>query len=272
MGGKSDADLDGVRCWWRTSITDVQPGELRLRGYPIEELIASTSYAGAVWLLITGERPTRTQLRLLDAAMVAGVDHGPQAPSIAAARMSVTCGNPLNSAVSVGVAMLGDTHGGAGQQCMELLERLVESGGGEDTVAEAVASLRVDGGYVPGFGHRFHPQDPRRAPLLALLHEAADIGEIEGLYLDCGERLERALATSTGKAVPINVDGLIALVYCELGLPAPLARGLFCLSRAAGVLAHAWEEMQGGRRIKGPLPPQILPVYDGPMPRHVPTT
>ncbi|WP_327582604.1 hypothetical protein OHA25_42725 [Nonomuraea sp. NBC_00507] len=39
--------------------------------------------------------------------------------------------------------------------------------------------------------------------------------------------------------VPMNVDGATAVVYAELGFPAPLARGLFVLSRSVGILAHA---------------------------------
>jgi citrate synthase len=63
--------------------------------------------------------------------------------------------------------------------------------------------------------------------------------------------------------VPINVDGLTAIIYGELGFPPPMARGLFVLSRSVGILAHTWEETQSGRRIKGPIPPSILPTYRG---------
>ena len=52
-----------------------------------------------------------------------------------------------------------------------------------------------------------------------------------------------------------------AVIYAELGFAAPLARGLFVLSRSVGILAHAWEESQQGRRNKGPIPPSILPPY-----------
>jgi citrate synthase len=41
-----------------------------------------------------------------------------------------------------------------------------------------------------------------------------------------------------------------------------LSRGLFCLSRSVGILAHAWEQMQQGGRNKGPMPPAYLPKYD----------
>ena len=39
------------------------------------------------------------------------------------------------------------------------------------------------------------------------------------------------------------------------------ARGLFCLSRSVGILAHAWEQTQQGGRNKGPLPKGHLWTY-----------
>jgi citrate synthase len=61
----------------------------------------------------------------------------------------------------------------------------------------------------------------------------------------------------------MNIDGATAVIYAELGFPAPLARGLFVLSRSVGILAHAWEETGQGRRNKGPIPPAIRPTYLG---------
>jgi citrate synthase len=58
----------------------------------------------------------------------------------------------------------------------------------------------------------------------------------------------------------MNNDGATAIIYGELGFAAPLARGLFVLSRSVGLQAHAWEETQQGRRNKGPIPPGILPT------------
>jgi citrate synthase len=84
---------------------------------------------------------------------------------------------------------------------------------------------------------------------------------IAGRHLAAALAIERTLRTRDGRPVPMNIDGATAVIYAELGLPAPLARGLFLLSRGVGVLAHAWEETQQGRRIKGPIPPGILPAY-----------
>jgi len=93
-----NADAERLaRDWWRTEIIEMSPGVIRFRGYPIEELIGRVSLAQMIWLMTRGELPSRAQGELLDAALMAGVDHGPQAPSIAIARMAATCGVGLNN-------------------------------------------------------------------------------------------------------------------------------------------------------------------------------
>ena len=75
-----------------------------------------------------------------------------------------------------------------------------------------------------------------------------------------------AAATATalrGKPVALNIDGATAVIYAELGCPAPLARGFFGLSRSVGILAHAWEQMEQGGRNKGPTPPAYRWTYEG---------
>ena len=68
----------------------------------------------------------------------------------------------------------------------------------------------------------------------------------------------------------MNIDGITAVVFCELGFEPELGRGLFILSRSVGILAHAWEQKQRGRRIMGPMPPEIPFQYSGPARRDLP--
>jgi citrate synthase len=79
-----------------------------------------------VYLLACGELPHPDAGRLLEAALVAAVDHGPQAPSIAAARMAITCGVGINNAMASATNMLGDVHGGAGEQCVQFYNAIAE--------------------------------------------------------------------------------------------------------------------------------------------------
>jgi citrate synthase len=275
MSGEPDA-RQLARDWWRTGIIEMSPGVIRFRGYPIEDLIGRVSLAQMIWLMTRGDLPARAQADLLDAALMAGVDHGPQAPSIAIARMAATCGVGLNNAIASGVNVLGDVHGGAGEQAVELFADIAARFDAGAAMEQAVrtaldAFTAAHGKFVPGFGHRFHPVDPRAAPLLALVDAAAQRGEVSGRFAQIARAVEAQLALRKGgKRIPLNIDGATGVIYAELGFPAPLARGLFCLSRSVGILAHAWEQMQQGGRNKGPIPRQWTPAYDGEAKRDVP--
>ncbi|MDC3724401.1 citryl-CoA lyase [Rhodococcus sp. Rp3] len=269
----ADSSVEETVDWWATAISDIEPGVIRMRGYPIEQLIDGAGLVDMIWMMLRGEIPSPGQAALLEKALVSAVDHGPQAPSIASARMAATCGLGLQGAVSTGVGLLGDVHGGAGQQAMTMYEEIRKAlAEGEQLTAavqRTVADYRAAGRFIPGFGHRFHPRDPRRDPLLRAVAEQRERGVVDGAYLDIAIEIEKALVTRSGKSVPMNIDGATAVIYAELGFEPELARGLFVLSRSVGILAHAWEESSQAQRIKGPLPPPLLAGYKGVGPREL---
>jgi len=256
-------DRSDVSDWWRTSIIDMEPGRIDIRGTPIQDLIGNIGFAEMIWLTVMGTPIRGAQAALFEAALVAAVDHGPQAPSIAAARMAATCGTGLQNAMATGLNMLGDVHGGAGEQAVELYQQVERQG--PDALQAGIDTWRArHGPYLPGFGHRYHkPTDPRAPRLLALVDEAAEQGAVSGAYAAIGRAIETYLSDEKGKPVPMNIDGATAVIYAELGCPAQLARGFFGLSRSVGILAHAWEQTLQGGRNKGPTPPTYRWTYDG---------
>jgi citrate synthase len=272
----SDAEevLADARRWWHTDIIDIRPGEIALRGFPIEQLIGNVGFVPTIWLMLRGELPTDAQAALLEAALVSSVDHGPQAPSIAIARMAVTCGTEINGAMASAVNVLDDIHGGPGQECMRVyaeIDRAWTEGTDVADAARSVLDARRAAGekYVPGFGHRFHPLDPRTPRLLELIDEAAADGSISGRFAAIGRAVEDVISEGRPRRIPMNVDGATAIIYCEMGLPPELGRGVFILARSVGILAHAWEQMEQGGRIKGPVPKTIGYTYTGPARRSL---
>ena len=81
------------------------------------------------------------------------------------------------------------------------------------------------------------------------------VGVVSGRFMALARGIEERLAGLKGKPVPMNIDGATAVIFAELGFAPPLARGLFCLSRSVGAMAHGHEQMQQGGRNKGPTPP-----------------
>ena len=276
MSEKTARDVEyEVSDWWQSSIIDMKPGEIRYSGYAIEDLIGNVSFPAMIWLMTRGDLPNPKQAKLLEAALVAAVDHGPQAPSIAIARMAATCGVGLNNAMASAVNVLGDVHGGAGEQAVALYRDIARRIDDGVSVAQAVSDgldhqISEHGKHIPGFGHRFHPTDPRAPRLLGLVEDAAKDGIVEGHFGMIAREVEKTLEARKGKKIPMNIDGATAVIYAELGFDAPLARGLFCLSRSVGILAHAWEQTQQGGRNKGPIPRRMIWNYTGHEPRLVP--
>lgn len=254
--------MSDVSDWWRTSIIDMEPGRIALRGTPIEEIIGAMSFAETIWFLVMGNRIEGSRAALFEAALVAAVDHGPQAPSIAAARMAATCGIGLQSSMATGLNMLGDVHGGAGEQAIALFDACAGLEG--DAMSAALDSWRAEyGKYLPGFGHRFHkPVDPRAPRLLALVDEAAAQGAVGGTLAATARAIGAHLQRERGAPLSLNIDGATAVIYGELGCPGPLARGFFGPSRSVGILAHAWEQTEQGGRNKGPTPPSYRWTHD----------
>ncbi|NBB52663.1 citryl-CoA lyase, partial [Rhizobium sp. CRIBSB] len=166
MSRSPEQTVQAAQDWWATSIIKMRPGVIEFAGYPVQDLIGRVSFTQMIWLLLRGDLPTEGQARLMEQAMVASVDHGPHAPSIAIARMAISCGVDLNTAMASASNVLGDSHGGAGQQCMELYGWVREGlAGGADMDAAVDGALdryvATYGKIIAGFGHRFHPVDPR---------------------------------------------------------------------------------------------------------------
>lgn len=253
--------MTDVSDWWTTSIIDMEPGKIQLRGRSIESLIEQNDFVATLWLMTQGQNPTQAQRTLLSAALVAAVDHGPQAPSIAAARMASTCGVGLNNAMATGINMLGDVHGGAGQQALALYQQILTR---DEPLETAVSQVIEDypSKYIPGFGHRFHkPEDPRAKPLMDLVRAHSGEPEIDGRYVAVAEAVQQQLSANRPVGIAMNIDGATAVIYGALGVSPELARGYFCLSRSVGILAHAWEQTQQGGRNKGPTPPGYRWTY-----------
>ena len=253
---------------WFTSITDVAPNKIRLRGYPINELMGRKSFGEVVWLALRGELPSEAEGKLLEAVLVSSVDHGVTPPSTLAARTAASTGAPVNAALASGVLAVNRFHGGAVEGCMTALAEAVaymkEEGVSREEAAAAVVERYGEAGRrVEGFGHRLHDDDPRAARLFALAEELGLARE----GIPMARALEAALANVAGKALPLNVDGAIAACLFDLGFEPYVANAFFILARMPGWLAHVVEEQTRERPMRR-IEPSAW-AYDGPGERHL---
>lgn len=224
---------------WKTYISEIKPGEIRVRGYDITEIMEKLSFAQAVFLLLKGEIPTPEESKMMEAILVSSIDHGVTPPSVLGTRSVVSGGNPLNAAVAGGVLTIGDWHGGAIEQCAQILQEWVQKGEEITSVAgDLVRDFSSRKKRIPGFGHRLHKTDPRTVKLFELAKKL----KFSEKHMDLASGVEKELLETTGKKLPINVDGAIAAVISDMGFDWRLGKGFFIISRVPGLVAHAYEE------------------------------
>ena len=257
---------------WTTAITCIEPNRIVIRGYGLDELMGRASFADTLHLLLTGELPPPSIGRLLDAMLVSFVDHGVTPPSTLAARNAATTGASLRGSVAAGILGFGRHHGGDVLACRALLDRGRALVAGGRTPAEAAVdladALAADGEIPPpGFGHRYHTIDPRATRLLQLAHEL----EVDQAYTQLLRALEHEFTRHqafASRPLPINVDGAVAAICADVGLPPEVADALLIISRVPGLAAHALEEQQREAPMRAIDPTSH--VYDGPKERRMP--
>jgi citrate synthase len=252
---------------WKTAITKIQANGILLRGYPIEELMGNLPFAHVAFLVMTGELPTPAQGAFIDAVLVACIDHGVTPPSALNARHAASTGAPINTAAAAGLLAINRSHGGSAEEAMKILLESEHWRSSADIsvadMAERFVQGELDTGRrIPGFGHRYHDEDPRTKRLLELARQA----NVAGNHVELALGIEAALTRTLQRSMPLNVDGIIAAVLCDMGVDVELAGSFFMLARLPGLIAHAAEEQRRHTPMRD-IDPK-LHDYDGPELRH----
>ena len=252
---------------WKTEITKISPNELLIRGYPLDELIGSISYATGIYLTIKGELPSPQEERMINAILVATMDHGTTAPSAVAARTVASCGVPITTAIAAGISAIGDYHGGAGENCMKVLTEALSNYDGSKSLNEIAKDLvkekREEKKRIPGFGHRFHTNDPRTVKLLEIAKEE----NIIGIHVELALLIAEELSIQSGRNLPLNVDGAIGALLADMNFEKQTGKAFFAISRITGLTAHILEEYRE-RPVRTVVPSKAK--YSGPEKRHLP--
>ncbi|MGD9801968.1 MAG: citrate/2-methylcitrate synthase [Hyphomicrobiaceae bacterium] len=236
---------------WKTAIakvvSDGDTEEIVVRGHKLSDLIGRITFAEAMFLMLQGRLPTKQQARVLDALLVASIEHGIAPPSMIA-RCYASYGTSIQAAIGAGITAFGDRMGGLGEQLAQLLvARLgptLAAGTPSDatlaTLADAiVGEAMASGSRVPGFGIPLHSLDPRAPQVLEIARQEG----VFGPYCKLGVEIETALARArSGRSVPMNVDGVSAVVALDLGFDWRATRLFLLTPRTVSFGAHYLEE------------------------------
>jgi citrate synthase len=253
---------------WKTGITNVEPNKISVRGYRLDELMGKVSYPQMVYLLFKGELPTENVAKLMDAILVSSIDHGSTPPSALSALTVASTGAPLNASLAAGILAISRFHGGAIEECMLILKEgikeMEESACSESEAAKKViTSYREKKKRLAGFGHRLHTDDPRTKKLFAL----AETYGVADKYVQLSRAFESQLEIAFGKKLPLNVDGAIAALLCEMDFDTMVANAFFMIARVPGLAAHIYEEKTRYKPMRKIHPTDV--EYDGPQERKL---
>lgn len=210
--------------------------------------------------MIRGKSASAAEVAALDTYLVTVADHGLNASTFAA-RVVASTRAGLVSAVLAGVSALkGPLHGGAPGPIIEMLDAI-----GEPANARPWLEAALDRGErLMGFGHRiYRVRDPRADALKGAVRRlGADAGRL--VHAEAVEQAALAILRERKPNRPLetNVEFYTALLLEALGFPPEAFTCVFALGRTVGWLAHAREQIEGGRLIR----PQS--VYVGPRPRE----
>lgn len=219
---------------WKTKISVHKDGDMYVRGRKLTDLVGKTSFTEALFFVLRGRMPEKTEAQMLDAILVITIEHGINVPTAFVGRSVASTGNPLNASLAAGVLSVGDYHGGAIEQAMRLLAE-------NKTPKQIVKDTIKQGKKIPGYGHKIYKEKDPRAETL---YKTAINLKFPTEYFDKAYEIEKELQKETGVNLPLNIDGAIAAILLQLGFDWRIGKAFFILGRMPGMIAHIEEEMR----------------------------
>lgn len=229
---------------YKTSITEIKDGKEIIHGKDLQELAKSYTFAENIFFLLKGVEPSEREARMMNTLLSVAIDHGPGTASGQTTRIVASAKTDMNASVAAGILAMGERHGGAIEGAMEFLYEHVDT----EDVPALVASLKEQKIRIPGYGHATLTHDHR----VDTLFEVAKETGYYGAHSEFAESVRDALNDLSSRVLPINVDGGMAAVLCDMGFDTRLAKGIFMIARVPGLVAQSYEEMdmdEGLRRL-----------------------
>jgi len=232
-----------------TSLGASDPDTITLLGRDLAaDLMGKVGFGELALWLVTQRRPTPSQVRVFEAALVALADHGFTPTAIAARLTYLSAPDSVQGALAAGLLGGGSRFLGVTEDAGRFLSGTLAAAGqpypaddkGWDALAlAAVREARAAGKLIPGLGHPVHKvTDPRTPALIAI----ADEEGLRGPHLRLFEAIGRVHPQVLGRTLPLNGAGVCGAALADLDLPVELLRGVALLARAAGLLGQLAEE------------------------------
>lgn len=189
----------------------------------------NTSFSALIFELLSEREPSTSELKIFELILNLSIDHGPNSPSAVATINAAKEGKTISEAVAAGISQINESHGGAIEPAIEILYQMKSEKG---KVGSLVGEYIREDKKIPGLGHRvYKDSDPRTNLIFQKLEEAGMGNEWVSLEQDLQAEFEK----QSGKHLPINIDGAIAVALCEFGWDPKLANSVFIIARTPGL-------------------------------------
>lgn len=242
--------------------------------YPRNDLDYTSRFLHMMFSVPTEEYiPDEVIAKALNVLFILHADHG-QNCSASAVRLVGSGQANIFSSVAAGIhALSGPLHGGANQEVLEMLERIVGDGGDVSAYVNR-AKDKNDPFRLMGFGHRIYKNFDPRAQLIKATAEdvLSKLGKDDPL-LDVAKQLEAVALEDdyfvTRQLYP-NVDFYSGIIYRAMGFPTDMFTVLFAIGRLPGWVAQ-WREMSSDPQGKifrpralytGAAPRDLVPISE----------
>ncbi len=228
---------------------------LMLRGKALSDLISEADFVATFFLSITGRKPTKSEKKILNAILVASIDHGINPASGFVPRVVASSGNDVLTCMASSLLALGPYHGGAITGCMQVLAEVSTDGKDKEKACEKlIDSYRLEKKRIPGFGHPVYRKADPRAQLLFKLAREASL-DIE--FMNLAKQMEHSLEQKLNRKLVLNIDGAVAALLLTMGIDPVAGNAVFGLARVAGSIAHVIEEQKSGKWVRRVKPEDI---------------
>jgi len=247
--GSDGAVKKTVFCLGRISryLAAILGNEKALNNINVKEPFSFVIYRAVTGNLKVNEKHSR----MIEAMIVACVDHGVTPPSAQATMIAASTRTPFEVAVAQGVGAITDVHGGAGAKAARFFDEcILKSRKEKIDVAQATRKIMKayieEGKRVEGLGHRLHTKDPRRDVLWNFASQTGIVAE----HVQLSKMISNIFEQVRGMSLPINVDGVIGAIVADMGLNPTMAKAFFIYGRTAGLSAHYFEEVASQPRMR----------------------
>jgi citrate synthase len=199
----------------------------------------------------------------LDLLLILHADHEQNASTSTVRMVGSTHAN-LYASISAGISALwGPLHGGANEDVINTLERIVADGGNLQKWVDK-AKDPDDTFRLAGFGHRVYKNfDPRATIIKKAAERVLSATGADDDLFEVAQRLEEVALNDeyfVSRRLYPNVDFYSGLIYRAIGFPKNMFTNCFAIGRLPGWIAQ-WKEMLESSETKIGRPRQ---VYIGP--------